>query len=543
MKIEQIQKWVAEYFLFKAIMGLIGLILFYTDNISYIRTVPYITFFFGDANLYKITIFLPLLLVMLSFIVYYGFKKQQEYAPLLAIPLLIVDLFSIPLGTILSVIFIGLIISSYRKQQWMPKGNRDYRLVGAGIIAFSIIGMLFMTGAISDITNDISSQSMNPELKILSEEPLTGQVEVIIDLNLPTASALAIQSQDIFIQDVETMGGVVTDSMYILDNSILTTIDADKLIELASNPSVNQIIPNTDVWFVPQETTTAGIETTDSRYDLLNVKPLWEQGYTGEGVVVAIVDTGVNSKLPCFQRDGKSIVIDSLQLYGEYVMWHGTAVASCVASQDKDRIGISYDVSLLNVEVFKPDGGADIWAIKKGWDWVAQWKRVHSDTPVVCVNSLGANPYLFSGAIVLNGYADKLVTNYDVAMVVAAGNGNPLNPLTLRINCPGEAKNVLTVGAVDFDETLAYFSCRGLTKDGTKKPDVVAPGVNIPMFDEKGNYKTASGTSFAAPLTAGVVALIYQAHPEYSAYQVQEAIKDGADPDIIPSGDKYDTNY
>jgi subtilisin family serine protease len=544
MKTEQFKKITTEYFLIKAVLGAIGLLLFFTDNISYIRVVPYISFYFGDASLFKITMLLPLLLVGLSFLVYYGFKKDQEYARLLAIPTLIVDLFSFPLGTILSIVFIGFLVSPYGKYQSIPKGNIGYRGIGAAIIIFSIVGMLFTTGAISNIASTISPMSMDPEAKILSEEPLTGQVQVIIDLDLPTASSFAIQSQDVFIQDVQLMGGDIVDRMFTLDNSILTTIDADKLAELAANPTVKAIIPNTDVWFVPQETTTVlDVGTLDNRYAQLNVEPLWAQGLTGKGVVVAIVDTGINSRLPIFQRDGKSIVIDSLQLNGEYVMWHGTAVASCVASQDDVRKGIAYGASLLNVEVFKANGGADIWSIKKGWDWVAQWKIAHRDTPVICVNSLGANPYLSPGAVILNGYAEKLVTSYNIPMIVAAGNGYATSPVTLHINCPGESKNVLTVGAVDFTGALAGFSCRGVTKDGTKKPDVVAPGVDIPMFDEHGNPKTASGTSFATPLTAGVVALVLQAHPDYSAIQVQDAVKDGADGSVIPHGEKYNTNY
>lgn len=251
---------------------------------------------------------------------------------------------------------------------------------------------------------------------------MTGKVEVIIDLNLPTASTLAVQSQDVFIQDVQLMGGIVTDRMFTLDNSLLTTIDASKLDELAASPTVKKIIPNQDVFFAPQNIDREPVMLLDTSYTLLDAHKLWKQGLTGKGVVVAVVDTGINLKLSIFQRNGQSIIIDSLQLYGEYVMWHGTAVASCIASQNQIRKGIAIsDVSLLNVEVFRPDGAADIWSIKRGWDWVAQWKLTYRDTPVICCNSLGANPYLAPAAIILNDYANKLVTNYNIPMIVAAG--------------------------------------------------------------------------------------------------------------------------
>lgn len=80
-------------------------------------------------------------------------------------------------------------------------------------------------------------------------------------------------------------------------------------------------------------------------------------------------------------------------------------------------------------------------------------------------------------------------------------------------------------------------------KEGNNKPDVVAPGVDINMFDDSGRQITQSGTSFATPLTAGVAALIAQKHPDYSAMQIQESIKDGADSKVLPHGENYNTEY
>lgn len=416
--------------------------------------------------------------------------------------------------------------------------TNNYKLIGAGLIIISIIGMLFTTGTISDIQSNLSPQSTDPSVKILSDNELTGRVNVIIELDYPTASAVGVQAQDIFIQDVELMGGDVLDRFIYLDNSILTSIDASKLDAIAMNPNVKAIIPDEYVWFVPQQDediaeTTSTQQYWDNIYDQLDVEALWAKGYTGKNTVVAIVDTGINSKLPCFQRDGKSIVIDSLRVYGEYVMYHGTACAVCVASQDPVRKGVAPGASLLNVEVFQANGGAQLSDIKKGWDWVVQWKNSHPDFYVICSNSLGANPWYKgsynAGAAQLNVWADAMVSQHDIPMIVAAGNGNPLMPVQLKMNCPGESKYSLTVGAVDSNGELAPFSCRGVTKDGTKKPDVVAPGVSIPMFDEYGRPKTASGTSFATPFTAGVAALIAEAHPDYNAFELQSAIKNGAD--------------
>jgi subtilisin family serine protease len=389
----------------------------------------------------------------------------------------------------------------------MKEDDKKYRYIGAGLIIVSLLLMLFSSTNIASNTQNSYAQS-----KIMSVGNLTGPVQVIIDLDV-----VGVQAQDVFIQAVEEQGGTVIDTMYTLDNSILTTIDASKLYALASNPNVVRIVQNQDVWFAPQE----GMVTqnlADTRYQQLNVQPIWNTGLTGKGVVVAIVDTGINSQLSIFQRNGKSIIIGSQQQYGEYVMWHGTACASCVASQDPFSKGIAPGASLLNVEVFKPTGSADIWSIKKGWDWVVQWKNTHKDTPLICSNSLGADGRTSPSAVILNRYASEMMNKYNIPMVVASGNSGPGVVL-----CPGQSPDVLTVGAVDYQGNIASFSC-----SDANKPDVVAPGVSISMFDENGNPKTASGTSFSTPLTAGVAALILEQHPEYSAQQLKSVIKDSA---------------
>jgi serine protease AprX len=419
--------------------------------------------------------------------------------------------------------------------------KNKYRLIGIALIILGLIVLAISTGTIkmpgATTVSVMDASLMNA----------TGIVEVIIELQTPPGTMATVQSQDVFIQDVQALNGAVTDTVIYVDNAIKVTIDAQQLDELASNPNVKSITRNRELWFAPQSVDTMnGISLTDNRYSILDVLPLWEQGLTGNGVVVAVVDTGINSDLDIFMRDGKSIVIDSLQLYGEYVMWHGTAVASCIASQDTVIKGIAPGVNLLNVEVFKPDGGAWTWDIIKGWDWVAKWKTNHPETYVICCNSLGASPIGLTGGWKAPGDLDrpanKMVLTYNIPMIVAAGNGHPEAPSTMKINCPGQAQYVLTVGATDFDNRISYFSCRGGTIDGNPKPDVVAPGVNIRMFNDKGSEITASGTSFSTPLTAGVAALLAEQHKNYTAWQLENSIKNGANRNILPTA-QYDTTY
>jgi len=419
--------------------------------------------------------------------------------------------------------------------------KNTYRIIGVAVIILALVALAFSTGTVK--MPGVTTVAIM-DASLVNQ---TGLVDVIIELQTPPGTMATIQAQDVFTQSVEALNGFVTDSIIYSDNAVRVTIDARQLSELASNPNVKQIVRNIVVWYAPQSVESqTDLGLADTRYSMLDVLPLWEQGLTGNGIVVAVVDTGINSDLDIFQRNGKSIVVDSLQLYGEYVMWHGSAVASCIASQDETIKGIAPGVDLLNVEVFMSSGGAQLFDIKKGWDWVAKWKIDHPDKYVICCNSIGASPIGLTGGWlapgILDSQANNMVLKYNIPMIVAAGNGHPEVPSTMKVNCPGQAQYVLTVGAVDFDGKIAYFSCRAGTVDGKPKPDVVAPGVNVRMFNDEGNEIVASGTSFSTPLTVGVAALIAENHKNYSAWQLENAIKKGADRKILPTA-QYDTTY
>lgn len=417
-----------------------------------------------------------------------------------------------------------------------------YRLIAIAMIVLALLLLAFSTGTIK-MPGATTVAMMDASLV-----NQTGPVDVIVELQTPPGTTATVQSQDVFIQDVQALSGTVTGNITFSDNAVRITIDAQKLSELALNPNVKEIVRNRVVWYAPQAITetNATSNLVDNRYTMMDVLPLWDNGLTGKNIVVAVVDTGINAELPIFQRDGKSIVIDSLQLYGEHVMWHGSAVASCIASQDDTIRGIAPGVSLLNVEVFMPNGGAQLFDIKKGWDWVAKWKTDHPSQYVICCNSIGASPIGLTGGWInpgiLDSQANNMVLNYNIPMIVAAGNGQPAVPSTMKINCPGQAQYVLTVGAVDFTGGITYFSCRGGTVDGKPKPDVVAPGLNIRMFNDEGNPIIASGTSFSTPFTVGVAALIAENHRNYSALQLENSIKNGANHKVLPTA-QYDTTY
>lgn len=245
----------------------------------------------------------------------------------------------------------------------------------------------------------------------------------------------------------------------------------------------------------------------------------WAKGLTGAGTAVAVVDSGIDERHP--DLAGKTTASADFSGEGDIVdrYGHGTHVASIIAgtgaaSGGKYR-GVAPDAKLLVAKVFGASGESDTAQVMSGIDWaVGQGAKV--------VNlSLGAG--VSDGADPLSEQVDALSAKNGTLFVVAAGNSGPGDR---TVTTPGSAAAALTVGAVDRDNSIAWFSSRGpRLRDALVKPEISAPGVGIAAaraadtsmgepVDEF--YTRESGTSMATPHVAGAAAILLQQHPELS---------------------------
>ncbi|ONI92392.1 peptidase S8 [Saccharothrix sp. ALI-22-I] len=247
----------------------------------------------------------------------------------------------------------------------------------------------------------------------------------------------------------------------------------------------------------------------------------WQAGYTGQGVKVAVLDTGVDDKHP--DLVGKEIAQQNFTTDPDSadVVGHGTHVAATIAGSDAKYKGVAPDAQILDGKVCIDQGCAESsilggmqWAVDQGAD-VVNLSLGGTDSPEIdpleeAVNTLSAQ----SGTL----------------FVIAAGNSG--GPGT--VGSPGSADAALTVGAVNRDDSIASFSSRGpRVGDGAVKPDITAPGVDIvaaksstgqvgtPVDD---NHVALSGTSMATPHVAGAAALIAQQHPDWTGAQIKAAL-------------------
>ncbi|MBM7790796.1 S8 family peptidase [Tenggerimyces flavus] len=256
----------------------------------------------------------------------------------------------------------------------------------------------------------------------------------------------------------------------------------------------------------------------------------WAKGFTGEGIKVAIADTGIDATHPDLQNnvvEAKNFS-ESPEVTDHF--GHGTHVASIVASNDTKYRGVAPDATLLSAKVLDDSGGGYWDGIIAGMEWaVAQGANV-VNLSLGGTDSPGVDP--------VEETVNRLTQQTGTLFVISAGNDGQLGEQT--IGSPGSADEALTVGAVDKQDELADFSSRGpRVGDGGLKPDVTAPGVDIVAAKAAGtelgdpvgdDHVSLSGTSMAAPHVAGAAAILLQQHPSWKANEVRASLMSTAKP-------------
>jgi serine protease AprX len=275
----------------------------------------------------------------------------------------------------------------------------------------------------------------------------------------------------------------------------------------------------------------------DEATGIMGTPQVWDMGYTGQGVKVAVIDTGIDGTHPDLKGKvvgWKDLINNKATPYDDY--GHGTHCAGIIggsgAASDGMYKGVAPGVQFIGIKVLSKDGSGSLSTIMKGIDYASK-----TDANIISM-SLGSSDH--SQAM------DDLVTrvvNSGKIVVCAAGNSGPG---TKTIGCPADTPAVITVGATDKSDNMASFSSRGPTKDGRTKPDICAPGKDIISCRATGigerkaidkYYISMSGTSMACPMVAGSIALMVQKDPSLTPQKAKELLENTA-----KHGNKY-PNY
>lgn len=235
-----------------------------------------------------------------------------------------------------------------------------------------------------------------------------------------------------------------------------------------------------------------------------NAPEMWKRGFRGEGVVIAILDTGCDLEHP----DLKDRIIGGRNFTTDYQAnpdnfsdnyGHGTHVAGIIAATNNNLgiIGMAPDSKLLILKVLCANGiGNPDW-ITNAIKYCINWTGPNKEKVRIISMSLGGTEYMVD----MHNSIKKASDN-NILVVCSAGNDGDGNLDTVELQYPGAFPEVVEVGAIDQNKKLAYFS------DTNNTVDIVAPGVNILSTFPNNQYIQFSGTSMAVPHVAGAAALI-----------------------------------
>lgn len=268
---------------------------------------------------------------------------------------------------------------------------------------------------------------------------------------------------------------------------------------------------------------------------MLNGIALHERGYRGQGMTIAVIDGGFHNVdvIPYFKNVDIRGVKDFAQIGGDVYdeEEHGTMVLSCIAANCRGQmIGTAPEASFW---LLRSEDGHSEQMVEED-NWCAAVEFADSVGADVVSTSLGYTVYDNKGDNIklweLDGKSRLISKSASMGaskgMVLCQAAGNEGGYTTWKlIGAPADADDILTVGAVKPDGDITYFSSLGNSADNRIKPDICAQGEDCCVIDKSGEITTADGTSFATPITSGMVACFWQAHPDLTAKEVIALIR------------------
>ena len=453
------------------------------------------------------------------------------------------------------------------------------------IALISILSLTSMMGFAQGCLDPLLSQEMNRR----SDDE---QIEVVVLMKAQYDRSLLCRRADYYPSRTERRAFVVNElktfteaSQYDLKNilaemenhgmvsSVRSLWSANTLYFEATKTALLDLSERTDIetislniqhqWIPESETQVSASATREVTPNItqVNADQVWELGYTGAGIVVAVVDSGVNyDHLDLadhlwdggeeFPHHGYDIVNNDDDPMDD--KGHGTHCAGTVCGDGTagSMTGIAPDATLMCVKSIRGDGfggavniaGGMEWAVEHGCDLISM--------------SLGMVDAGTTDKEILRRTCEAILDTGIVAMVCAGNEGNAFLQMTYSVpnnvrvpaSCPppyldpdqmanpGALSCVVAVGAVNYNDAAADFTSRGpVTWQDTEfgdyaynpgigliRPDLCAPGVNIKSLDYENTsgYTNMDGTSQATPCVAGIVALMLQKNPELTPAEI-----------------------
>jgi serine protease AprX len=429
-----------------------------------------------------------------------------------------------------------------------PGGGREGRQIPpsrlnaqrAAFHAILIIGLLaglvptFAMGAVQ------TAPRLQPALVLVAAQSPDQTISVIVQKSVRNASVEGL---------VARLGGRVTQDLSLI-NAFAAQMTAKAVLELGRAAGVKWVSLDAPVRIADGPDGSLSAANLVSVYDsVVGADRLWAEGYQGSSVTVAVVDSGWTGH-PDFRAlpsGGNMRLLTRVGFNGNETnlddhSGHGDFVAGIIggngARSQGQYIGMAPKVNLVSVKVSAQDGQGTISGLVAGLQWIYNNRSLYNIRVVnISINSSVPESYRTSA---LDAAVEILWFN-GIVVVVSSGNNGDVNGVVYP---PANDPFAITVGATDDrgtaslqDDVVSNYSAAGVTEDGIVKPDLVAPGTNLVAPLSSGgadlskahqqnqvlgtSYFRMSGTSVAAPVVAGAVALLLQHQPGLTPDQVK----------------------
>lgn len=422
--------------------------------------------------------------------------------------------------------------------------QKDDEMIGVNIIFKSQIDYDILRNVAKNITDKkVRRDALVDELKLFAEKE-QAEVMSILDAEAKSMNVADIRSQ-------------------WMTNYINCKASRDVIYLLSQHPDVMLIGLDQEknmLWNEKVEKAEQSRGTLTENITKINADDVWEIGYTGNGVIVAVIDTGVNynhidladhlwdggAEFPNHGYNTYDNNNDPMDHFS-----HGTHCAGTVCGDGTSgtSTGIAPDATLMCVKALSDEGTGSAYTIQAGMEWA-----IEHNADVLSM-SLGVPTATISEKTLLRNTCVTAMELGVVASVACGNEGNMqwMNPIPNNVRVPGSCPPpwlhpdqadvnpgglscVVSVGAVNYYDAAADFTSHGpVTWQSTEyadyayqpgigliRPDVCAPGVNIVSLDFASNdgFATMSGTSMACPAVAGTMALMLEKKPSLTPADV-----------------------